>query len=388
MKKKLSHLLILSAVGFTTLATPVLSVEASYEEGIQETSQRLNQLKKEEQNAQKQLSMVTSKISETEKQSEKLVAEIKATTKLLDELKVEIEELNTAIEARELKLTQQARAVQVSGEASNMVGFVLQAESLGDVIGRLDVVSHLVGANKNLVVQQQEDKAAVELKETETKENQEKQMVLAAELESKKAELEVQQVEKEALVASIAAERSGVQSERAQYLAQKADAERRASDLTNAQSVASQTSSRTSETDNSPNRKPVASKPTNTPAQTISGGSVVSNAHALSGVRYSWGGRTPSGFDCSGFTSYVYRKAGKSISRTASGQYASTTRISQSQAKPGDLIFFNQTGRVDHVGIYLGGGRFIGAQTSTGVAVASFTSGYWARYVVGFGRVN
>ena len=155
MKKKLSHLLILSAVGFTTLATPVLSVEASYEEGIQETSQRLNQLKKEEQNAQKQLSMVTSKISETEKQSEKLVAEIKATTKLLDELKVEIEELNTAIEARELKLTQQARAVQVSGEASNMVGFVLQAESLGDVIGRLDVVSHLVGANKNLVVQQQ-----------------------------------------------------------------------------------------------------------------------------------------------------------------------------------------------------------------------------------------
>lgn len=115
--------------------------------------------------------------------------------------------------------------------------------------------------------------------------------------------------------------------------------------------------------------------------------SIINIAHELKGVRYSYGGTTPSGFDCSGFVQYVFRQAGRSITRTTASQYNETTRISQSQAQPGDLIFFKQDKSVDHVGIYLGDGKFIGAQTSTGVAVATFTSGYWARYVAGFGRL-
>lgn len=389
LKKALSQLVILSAVGISALFSPAFTAEASYEEGIQETTRKLNKLETEQRNAQAQLASLSADIASTEEESKKLVGEIEQTTEQLENLEKEIEALNKAIDAREEKLKQQARSVQTGGEASNILQFIIEADSFLDVLGRVDAVSQLLGANKELVQQQRNDKEAVVVKENETKEKQESQMKLAAELEAKKAVLEQKQVEKEVLVASISAEKAQVQSERAQFVAQKADAQRRVREMEAARVVASQTSAQTGSSNASTtsnrteNKKPTVNV---APAPSVSGGSIISNAYAVSGTRYSYGGTTTSGFDCSGFTSYAYSKAGKSLPRTAGGQYASSTRISLSQAKPGDLIFFNQTGTIDHVGIYLGNGKFIGSQTSTGVAVASFTSGYWARHVVGFGR--
>lgn len=115
---------------------------------------------------------------------------------------------------------------------------------------------------------------------------------------------------------------------------------------------------------------------------------IVETAFEYEGVPYSFGGSTPTAFDYSGYTAYVYKKAGKELPRSTVAQYASSEKISQSEAEPGDLIFFNQTGRVDHVGIYVGEGEFISAQSSKGVEVDSFATGYWSNHVVGFGRVN
>ena len=391
MKKHLSHLVILSAVGIASLASPAISAEASYETGIQETTQKLQKLEKEQNAVEAQLSGLSEKIAQTEEESRVLVDEIEDTAKELDTLKAEIDALNKAIEAREAKLQQQARAVQVGGDASKLVHFILKADSLADVMGRVDAVSQIVGANKELVQQQREDIALVAAKEKETEAKQESQMKLAAELESKKAEFEEQQAEKEVLVASIAAEKADVQKERTQYLAQKSAAEQRVRELQEARTVASQAASRpASDSSNggrSENKKTTVQE-TAAPAPSVSGGSVISNAYSVMGTRYSYGGTSTSGFDCSGFTAFAFNKAGKSIPRTAGSQYAASSKIPMSQAKPGDLVFFNQTGKIDHVAIYLGNGQFIGAQTSTGVAVASFNSGYWARYVAGFGRVN
>ncbi len=75
-------------------------------------------------------------------------------------------------------------------------------------------------------------------------------------------------------------------------------------------------------------------------------------AQSLLGIPYVYGGATPSGFDCSGFTSYVYARAGISIPRTASAQQAAATRVSNPQ--PGDLVFFGYPAY--HVGIYVGNG--------------------------------
>lgn len=85
--------------------------------------------------------------------------------------------------------------------------------------------------------------------------------------------------------------------------------------------------------------------------------SVVRIATRYYGVPYVWGGTTPRGFDCSGFTMYVFKKAGIRLPRVSRAQYAYTRKISRSQARPGDLVFFGSP--VHHVGIYIGNGYMI-----------------------------
>lgn len=86
---------------------------------------------------------------------------------------------------------------------------------------------------------------------------------------------------------------------------------------------------------------------------------VYSRGLSLRGVPYRYGGSTPRGFDCSGFTSYVYRQIGVHIPRTASAQRRAARWISRSSARPGDLVFFHRGGRVYHVGLYAGNNRVL-----------------------------
>jgi cell wall-associated NlpC family hydrolase len=94
------------------------------------------------------------------------------------------------------------------------------------------------------------------------------------------------------------------------------------------------------------------------------------------------GGRTQSDiangrFDCSGFVHWAFAQAGYNIGSSTDALVNSGSRVSPSDMRPGDLVFFDTYKRDGHVGIYLGGGNFIGCQNSTGVAVANLTSGYW-----------
>ena len=113
------------------------------------------------------------------------------------------------------------------------------------------------------------------------------------------------------------------------------------------------------------------------------------------GYDYVYGGASPSsGFDCSGFTYYLFGQLGHSISRTASQQYRNDGRaVSRSAMEPGDLLFFScdGSGEVSHVGIYIGDNKFVNAENSyAGVTVCSLDSSYWnnAYYARQTGRVK
>jgi cell wall-associated NlpC family hydrolase len=84
---------------------------------------------------------------------------------------------------------------------------------------------------------------------------------------------------------------------------------------------------------------------------------VLAIADQYVGVPYVWGGTTPAGFDCSGYTSFVYRTVGIQLPRTANAQMLATPRVSPADARPGDLVFFlSSSGRAYHNGIYAGDG--------------------------------
>ncbi len=102
---------------------------------------------------------------------------------------------------------------------------------------------------------------------------------------------------------------------------------------------------------------------------------VVAIAMRYLGIAYRYGGTTPRGFDCSGFTQYVFKQVGVSLPRTAEQQLRATTRISRSQARAGDLVFYLGGGRAYHVGIYLGDGKMIDSpRTGRSITVRSIYS--------------
>lgn len=125
-------------------------------------------------------------------------------------------------------------------------------------------------------------------------------------------------------------------------------------------------------------------------ASTSLGQQVVDYAKQYLGCPYVYGGNGPSCFDCSGFTSYVYRHFGYTLNRTASGQLSNGTSVSKSELQPGDLVFFryNTSKAASHVGIYIGNGQFIHASTNTyTVKIDDLTSGHYASVYVGARRI-
>lgn len=115
------------------------------------------------------------------------------------------------------------------------------------------------------------------------------------------------------------------------------------------------------------------------------GSAVVAYAQQFLGCKYVYGGTTTSGFDCSGFTQFVYKHFGVNLNRTAAAQYSNGTSVTNLQT--GDLVMFGKSG-INHVGIYIGGNTFIhAANPSRGVTTDTLASGYYKTNYVGARRI-
>jgi len=140
-----------------------------------------------------------------------------------------------------------------------------------------------------------------------------------------------------------------------------------------------------------PTPAPAAPAAAAAPASSSHGQAMVSIAMRYLGYPYAWGGSSPSGFDCSGFTAYVANLAfGAKLSHVVTGQIGAGTAVGSKDLQPGDLVFFVNTYEpgLSHVGIYIGGGQMIHAGSErTGVVISNIWDSYWGPKYYGARRL-
>lgn len=134
---------------------------------------------------------------------------------------------------------------------------------------------------------------------------------------------------------------------------------------------------------------PVA-EPVSRSGENLDGARLVDSAAQYLGTPYQYSGSSPGGFDCSGFTSYVFGQAGISLPRTAAGQFDIGTAVDRSELMAGDLVFFRcGGGGIDHVGIYCDNGKFIHSSSprSGGVIYSYLSEAYYNNSYAGAKRI-
>jgi cell wall-associated NlpC family hydrolase len=124
-----------------------------------------------------------------------------------------------------------------------------------------------------------------------------------------------------------------------------------------------------------------------TPASSV-GNEVAMRAISLLGAPYEWGGAGPSSFDCSGLVRFIHDQLGISAPRTAAEQFSAAKPVDLDKLAPGDLLFFRIKGRISHVAIYTGEGRFVHApQTGRPVELRTLDDGFYRPRLAGAGRL-
>ncbi|MBC1916732.1 C40 family peptidase [Listeria seeligeri] len=408
MKKNTFIAVSLAAVISLTPAFTT-NVFADVNTDIQNQDKKINDIKSKKTDLQSELSGLVADLDKAQEEAKSLQADFDKTGKELKQLNQDIKDINERIKERESVLKDRARAMQKTSNSNAYLEVVLDAENLSDLVGRVSAVNQLVESDKSILDDQQNDEKELKAKQTSVKKKQEEQATAIHDYEAQQNKIEAQKAEKEAIVAQLASDQASAENAKASLVSERdkaakeataratalreatsanAGKEEKAATTSNTTATASnESNSSSSSKKTSSNNDSSSNETPSTPAPSGSGYSaMISAAQAQLGKPYSLGASGPSAFDCSGFTSYAFRAAGISLPRTSGGQYAAASKVSASQAKPGDLVFFNYGGGIAHVGIYVGGGQMINAQNN-GVQYDNITSGYWAKYLVGYGRV-
>ncbi|WP_393951215.1 NlpC/P60 family protein [Lysinibacillus sp. PWR01] len=344
----------------------------------EETSQQMIEKKAE----------IDAQIKKLQEELTKLQQEIDAKVKVFKQVQADIKEVDASIVETQKRIEQRSKILSERMAAyqaqDNTVGVylnvVLEAKSFADLMDRVVAVKTLMDADQELVDQQEADKASLEQQKATLDEKQKELQKQFQELQQKESEMEVKKAENEAKSLALKAEIATKQEEERLEAERKA-AEEEAARLRALQAATPVVQATQNNGGGEPQKIIVGSG-----AGTVSSGDAISTAKQFLGRPYVWGGSNPStGFDCSGLVQWSYKQAGVSLPRTASQQYLATQRVSASEARVGDLVFFSYGSGVAHVGIYLGNNTMIDAQNN-GVVIESLD--WWNQYLVGFGRIQ
>jgi peptidoglycan hydrolase CwlO-like protein len=419
LKKKFITLSASVMIGMGSLLTvPAVSAE-NINSQRQEIQKSIDEAKTELTDLQAQRSKIEEKISSIEKAIEENNLKITEANEQIHSTKAEVERLNAEIalieeriNARNNILKDRAVSFQENGGQVRYLDVILGSSSFSDFIDRIDAVATIVEADQSLIEAHNADKTELEEKQKNVNSKLADLNSLKVELEGMQMHINDQKAQSEALKQELIQKENANEQELADLkqkdveLAAQAQAAleaaaREAAEKSLQSNQISQTASEAKAT-NTTTSNSVPKAESNTVSNIVS--DTVSNPSGglatviKAGYKYIGnstykfgGGRTASDiargyFDCSAFVSWAFKQGGYNIGASTSVLRNQGTKISLSEAKPGDLVFFDTYKKDGHVGIYLGGGKFIGSQSSTGIAIANMNSGYYQKTFSGHVR--
>lgn len=325
MNRRLKQLLMVLAVTATVNNSVVFAQPAS---NSNNTYSKVQELEASIENLDNQIEGVMDKIADNKKQILTKEQDIKNSEN-------ELKTAETNIKDQKELFNSRMRALYING-SSGYLELLLGSSGLEDFISRVDMVSRLISYDTKIISDYKTKQKDIADKVDKLKTENQKLLALKSENENKLNELNKNKSDQKNLI------EQAKQQQRQYALAEQ-----------NAVSAAV---------------NQVASIRSEAPKITLSrGGSPISNDNVVAyasnflGTPYLWGGTTPSGFDCSGFTQYVYRHFGISVGRTTYDQINDGVGVSSDQLQPGDLVFFGKGGNPTHMGMYIGNGAMIHA---------------------------
>jgi peptidoglycan DL-endopeptidase CwlO len=371
-------------------ATIVLGIGAfssvptyTYAETSNSIQSKIIQNQTEKAKIDEQIARLEQTIAENQKVMEETTEKIAATQAKIDQLQTEKAAIQEQMAKREEQIKNRLRVMQAGGGPLGYLEVLLGATDFEDFISRASAISTLTKADQDLIAKQEEDKKAIEETEKAAQDELNKLNDMKVELAGMQSLIAEQKAQAESIKQQLATEGE-------QLLAQKLAAEQAAQQAALQAAVAASTNNTSNKTAVAKGSQP----PRFSAVSTVSGGNAINTVISagkqfLGNSSYGLGKADPVNgvFDCSGFVNWAFAQAGISIGRSTGVLAGQGIKVQSSDMRPGDLVFFNPDGVTNgHVGIYLGNGQFIGSQSSTGVAIANMTTGYWAKAFSGHVR--
>lgn len=329
-----------------TLSTQVLASATPTSNDTQIQQSQLEQNKnslKEAQDKREELELSIEKLdNQIEDYMMKIEENKKSISKVendIDTTKRQITQVEEEVKNQQEVLDQRVRSMYINGQASYLK-ILLESESFSDLVTRAEAIRKIIGIDKEIISDLNDKKSEVEEKKSSLEVKYNDLLALKSENEDKLTSLNSNIDDQKKLI-----EEAKTQEK---LFASKVDESQALVDAT------------MKEVKKIRSEAPRVTASRGTSNATVSDNNIIAYASNFLGTPYLWGGTSPStGFDCSGFTQYVYAHFGISLGRTTYDQINDGYGVSKDELQPGDLVFFGKGGDPTHMGIYVGNNTYI-----------------------------